>query len=216
MQDVLDFLLHLDQYLAGFAEAYGLWVYGLLFLIIFAETGFVVTPFLPGDTLIFVAGALSGSGHLDWFATTSVIFVAAILGNTVNYEIGRAIGPRVFRSRWRWLNRKHLDEAHRFFLAHGGKTVVIARFLPIIRTFVPFVAGVGQMPRWQYFSYTVLGAFLWVAILFAAGYYFGNIAFVRNHLTLIVLAAVIVSLIPAVGMALRNYFKRKPEVSTND
>lgn len=216
MQHVLDFLLHFDQYLAGFAEAYGLWVYGLLFLIIFAETGFVVTPFLPGDTLIFVAGALSGSGHLEWLATVAVLFAAALLGNTVNYEIGRAIGPRVFRSNSRWLNRKHLDQAHAFFLAHGGKTVVIARFLPIIRTFVPFVAGVGLMPRWKYFSYTVLGAALWVGLLFAAGYFFGNIEFVSEHLLLIVLAAVIISLIPAAVLALRNYYKQAPEAAPHD
>lgn len=216
MQHVLDFLLHFDQYLAGFAENYGLWVYGLLFLIIFAETGLVVTPFLPGDTLIFVAGALAGSGHLDWFATIVVIFVAASLGNMTNYEIGRALGPRVFRSNSRWLNRKHLDHAHQFFVTHGGKTVVIARFLPIIRTFVPFVAGVGRMPRWRYYSYTVFGAFLWAVSLFVVGYYFGNIKFVREHLTLIVLAAVVVSLIPAVIMALRNYFKQPASRSANE
>jgi membrane-associated protein len=216
MQHVLDFLLHLDQYLAAFAEHYGMWVYGLLFLIIFAETGFVVTPFLPGDTLIFVAGALAGSGHLDWPSTLAVIFVAAVLGNTANYEIGRALGPRVFRGTSRWLNRKHLEHAHRFFVTHGGKTVVIARFLPIIRTFVPFVAGVGQMPRWQYYGYTVLGAFLWTVSLFVVGYYFGNIEFVREHLTLIVLAAVVVSVIPAVVMALRNYFKQPARSSANE
>lgn len=216
MQQIFDFLLHLDQYLAGFAETYGLWVYALLFVIIFAETGLVVTPFLPGDTLIFVAGALAGAGHLDWPITVVIFFVAAVLGNVSNYEIGRAIGPRVFRTQSRWLNHRHLDQAHDFFLAHGGKTVVIARFLPIIRTFVPFVAGVGHMPRWKYFLYTFVGAGLWVAILFAVGYFFGNIAFVREHLTLIVLAAVVVSVIPAVVMALRRHFKQPAQASTHD
>ncbi len=216
MQHVFDFLLHFDRYLAGFSETYGLWVYALLFVIIFAETGLVVTPFLPGDTLIFVAGALAGAGHLNWPTTVVIFFLAALIGNIINYEIGRAIGPRVFRSRSRWLNRRHLDHAHGFFVAHGGKTVVIARFLPIIRTFVPFVAGVGRMPRWQYLLYTVVGAGLWVAILFALGYFFGNIAFVRDHLMLIILAAIVISIIPAIAMALRNHFKQPASASSHD
>jgi membrane-associated protein len=216
MQHVFDFLLHFDKYLAGFAETYGLWVYALLFVLIFAETGLVVTPFLPGDTLIFVAGALSGAGHLDWRITVVIFFVAAVLGNISNYEIGRAIGPKVFRSHSRWLNRKHLDQAHAFFVAHGGKTIVVARFLPIIRTFVPFIAGVGHMPRWQYLFYTVIGAGLWVALLFAVGYFFGNITFVKDHLTVIVLAAVVVSVIPAAIMALRRRFTQPAGASTHD
>ncbi|MGH8162291.1 MAG: VTT domain-containing protein [Gammaproteobacteria bacterium] len=216
MQHVFDFLLHLDRYLAGFAEAYGLWVYALMFVIIFAETGLVVTPFLPGDTLIFVAGALAGAGHLDWAITLVIFFVAAVLGNISNYEIGRAIGPRVFHTKSRWLNSRHLDHAHEFFLAHGGITVIIARFLPIVRTFVPFVAGVGHMPRWQYFLYTIAGAGLWVGILFVVGYFFGNITFVREHLTLIILAAVVVSVIPAIVMALRRYFKQPARAATHD
>ncbi|MGH8225465.1 MAG: VTT domain-containing protein [Gammaproteobacteria bacterium] len=216
MQHVLDFLLHLDRYLAGFAQAYGLWVYALLFLIIFAETGFVVTPFLPGDTLIFVAGALAGAGHLSWPVTVVVFAIAAILGNLVNYEIGRAIGPRVFRTQSRLLNRRHLDQAHAFFVRHGGKTVIIARFLPIIRTFVPFVAGIGQMPRWKYLAYTGTGAVLWVAILFAVGFFFGNIKFVREHLTLIILAAVILTIIPAIVLALRKRWAQPTHPAAND
>lgn len=204
MQHILDFLLHLDRYLAAFTQHYGLWVYALLFIIIFAETGLVVTPFLPGDTLLFVAGALAGSGHLYWPASVVAFLAGAILGNLSNYEIGRALGPRVFKSRSRLLNRRYLEEAHAFFERHGGKTIVIARFLPIIRTFAPFVAGIGQMPRWLYLAYTATGAALWVGSLFIVGVFFGNIPFVRNHLTLIVLAAVVVSLVPALIMALRK------------
>ncbi|MGH8128183.1 MAG: VTT domain-containing protein [Gammaproteobacteria bacterium] len=204
MQHILDFLLHLDRYLATFTQHYGLWVYALLFIIIFAETGFVVTPFLPGDTLLFVAGALAGAGHLYWPAAVAVFVAGAILGNVSNYEIGRALGPRVFSSHSRWLNQRYLQEAHTFFERHGGKTIVIARFLPIIRTFAPFVAGIGRMPRWIYLGYTVVGAALWVSSQFAMGMFFGNIPFVRDNLTLIVLGAVIVSLIPALIMALRK------------
>lgn len=216
MQHVLDFLLHLDRYLAGFAHTYGLWVYALLFVIIFAETGCVVTFFLPGDTLIFVAGALAGAGHLSWAVTVTVFAVAVVFGNVLNYETGRAIGPRVFRTRSRLLNRRHLDEAHKFFLHHGGKTIVIALFLPIIRTFVPFVAGVAQMPRWKYLAYTVVGAVVWVAIVFSVGFFFGNIKFVSEHLTLIILAAVIASVIPATIIALRKRWKRPAHSAAND
>lgn len=216
MHNVFDFLLHLDRYLAGFAQAHGLWVYALLFLIIFAETGLVVTPFLPGDTLIFVAGALAGAGHLSWPVTGVVFAIAAILGNISNYEIGRAIGPRVFRTRSRLLNRRHLDQAHAFFLRHGGKTVVIARFLPFIRTFVPFVAGIGRMPRWKYFLYTLVGAVLWVAVIFSVGFFFGNIKFVSEHLTLIILAAVVVSAVPAIVAALHKRRKETTQAVTND
>lgn len=216
MHSVFDFLLHLDRYLAGFAQAHGLWVYALLFVIIFAETGLVVTPFLPGDTLIFVAGALAGAGHLSWPVTAVVFAIAAILGNVSNYEIGRAIGPRVFRSQSRWLNRRHLDQAHAFFLRHGGKTVVIARFLPFIRTFVPFVAGIGRMPRWKYFLYTLVGAVLWVAVVFSIGFFFGNIKFVSKHLTLIVLAAVVVSAVPAIVAAFHKRRKETAQAATND
>lgn len=211
MHLIFDFLLHSDRYLAAFAEAHGPAVYGLLFALVFAETGLVVTPFLPGDTLIFISGALAGTGHLDWPMAVLALFVGAILGNLSNHEIGRLVGPRVFRSQSRWLNRRHLDDAHAFFVAHGGKAIVIARFLPIIRTYVPFIAGVGGMSRWQHFIYTVFGAALWVGVLFAIGYFFGNIAFVKDHLTVIVLAAVVVSLAPVVVMALRRRAARSGE-----
>lgn len=207
MHNVLDFLLHLDRYLSAFTQHYGLWVYALLFVIIFAETGLVVTPFLPGDSLIFVTGALAGSGHINWPSAVLVFLVGAILGNLSNYEIGRALGPRVFTTRSRWLNRRHLEEAHTFFTRHGGITIVIARFLPIIRTFVPFVAGIAQMARWLYIGYTILGAALWVGSVFIAGAFFGNIPFVRRNLTLIVLGAVVISLVPAVVIGVRKQLR---------
>lgn len=211
MHHIFDLILHFDRYLASFAEHYGLWIYALLFVMIFAETGLVVTPFLPGDTLIFVAGALAGLGHLSMPIAITVFTVGAVLGNISNYEIGRALGHRVFTSQSRWLNKRHLEQTHAFFQRHGGKTVVIARFLPIIRTFAPFVAGIGEMPRWLFWLYTLIGALLWVGILFAVGVFFGNIKVVRDHLTLIVLAAIIVSLIPAVAMALNERKKRLSE-----
>ncbi|MGA7966628.1 MAG: VTT domain-containing protein [Gammaproteobacteria bacterium] len=211
MQNIFDFLLHLDRYLAAFAQHYGLWVYALLFIIIFAETGLVVTPFLPGDTLIFVTGALVASGHIYWPAAVLVFLIGAILGNLSNYEIGRALGPRVFTNRSRWLNKRHLEEAHAYFTRYGAITIIIARFLPIIRTFVPFVAGIGRMSRLLYFAYTVAGAALWVSSIFIVGVFFGNIPFVKNNLTLIVLGAVVVSLIPALVIVVRKRFRHPAE-----
>lgn len=208
MHQIIDLILHFDRYLAAFAQEYGPWIYGLLFVIIFAETGLVVTPFLPGDTLIFVAGALAVQGHLSSPISITVFIFGAILGNISNYEIGRAIGHRVFTTKSRWLNKRHLEQTHAFFEHHGGKTVIIARFLPIIRTFAPFVAGIGEMPRWLFWLYTLAGALLWVGILFALGAFFGNITIVRNNLTLIVLGAIIISLMPALGMALHERKKR--------
>lgn len=208
MNHVFDFLLHLDRYLAAFTQAHGLWVYAVMFVVIFAETGFVVTPFLPGDTLLFIAGALVVTGILSGPWTAIVFAVAAILGNISNYAIGRAIGPRAFTTHSRWLNRRYLDESHAFFERHGGKTIVLARFLPIVRTFAPFVAGIGAMPWPRYLAYTVLGACAWVGLVFTGGIFFGNIPFVRNNLTAVILGIVIVSLIPAFVLGLRR--RRKP------
>lgn len=208
MSWLFDFLLHLDRHLAGFSAAHGPWVYGLLFVIIFSETGLVVTPFLPGDTLLFIAGALAGAGVLSGPVTAVVLFTAAVLGNLSNYFIGRAIGPRVFTRKSRWLNRRHLDETHAFFERHGGKTIVLARFLPIIRTFAPFVAGVGAMGRVRFLAYTVIGAAGWVGLVFTGGIFFGNLAFVRDRLTLVMLGIVVISLIPAGLLELRRRRQR--------
>jgi membrane-associated protein len=198
MQQLIDIFLHLDVHLAEFVGRYGVWVYGLLFAIIFAETGLVVTPFLPGDSLLFAAGALAATGALDVRLLFFLLAGAAILGNTVNYSIGRFVGPRVFRGETshRLLNRQHLDRAHAFFERYGGMAVVLTRFVPIIRTFVPFVAGAGAMRYPTFALYNVAGGVLWVGICLGAGYLFGNVPVVKNNFSLVALGIVAVSMIP--------------------
>ncbi len=199
-----DVLLHFDQHLVVFVENYGAWVYALLFVIVFAETGLVVTPVLPGDSLLFVAGALAAAGGMDvvWLMTT--LIAAAILGDTVNYWVGNYVGPKVFSAESRLLNKAHLDRAHRFYERHGGKTIVIARFIPIIRTFAPFVAGIGKMSYGRFLAYNIGGAVLWVASLVAAGFYFGELPYVKQNLTLIIVLIVILSILPGVFEYLRH------------
>ena len=198
MQQLIDIFLHLDVHLAELVGRYGVWVYGLLSAIIFAETGLVVTPFLPGDSLLFAAGALAATGALDLRLLFLLLAGAAILGNTVNYSIGRFVGPRVFRGETthRLLNRQHLDRAHAFFEKYGGMAVVLTRFVPIIRTFVPFVAGAGAMRYPTFALYNVAGGLLWVGICLGAGYLFGNVPVVKNNFSLVALGIVAVSMIP--------------------
>jgi membrane-associated protein len=200
MQSLIELFLHLDVHLAEFVGRYGTWVYGLLFAIIFAETGLVVTPFLPGDSLLFAAGALAATGALDVRWLFLLLAGAAILGNTVNYSVGHFIGPRVFRAdeTHPLLNRQHLDRAHAFFEKYGGMAVVLTRFVPIIRTFVPFVAGAGAMRYSTFALFNVFGGTLWVGICLAAGYAFGNVPVVKNNFSLVALGIVAVSLIPMV------------------
>ncbi len=204
IRTLIDLFLHFDVHLAAFVAQYGVLVYGLLFAIVFAETGLVVTPFLPGDSLLFAAGALAATGALDVRLVVGLLLVAAIAGDAVNYSTGRYLGPRVFRRDarsgfvQRALNREHLERAHAFFEHHGGKAVVLARFVPIIRTFVPFVAGAGAM-RYQTFAfYNVAGALLWVLGCVGAGVVFGNVPIVKENFSLVVLGIVAVSLIPVV------------------
>ncbi|MDQ3348389.1 MAG: DedA family protein [Acidobacteriota bacterium] len=204
IRTLIDLFLHFDVHLAAFVAQYGVLVYGLLFAIVFAETGLVVTPFLPGDSLLFAAGALAATGALDVRLVVVLLLVAAIAGDAVNYSTGRYLGPRVFRRDarsgfvQRALNREHLERAHAFFEHHGGKAVVLARFVPIIRTFVPFVAGAGAM-RYQTFAfYNVAGALLWVLGCVGAGVVFGNVPIVKENFSLVVLGIVAVSLIPVV------------------
>jgi membrane-associated protein len=210
MQVLVDFILHFDEHLTQFVATYGEWVYALLFAIVFAETGLVVTPFLPGDSLLFAAGTLAGTGQLDIRIILLSLVVAAILGDAVNYAIGRAVGPRVFRSVdrtgfWhRALNRDHLDRTHAFFEKYGGKAVVLGRFVPIVRTFVPFVAGAGAMTYSKFALYNVLGAILWVGTCALAGYAFGGIPIVKNNFSLVALGIVAVSLLPIVFEWLRH------------
>jgi membrane-associated protein len=202
MQALVDLFLHLDVHLAEFVARYGVWVYGLLFAIIFAETGLVVTPFLPGDSLLFAAGALAATGAFDVRLLFLLLAFAAVLGNTVNYAIGSFAGPRIFRAEdtagtWhRLLNRQHLDRAHAFFEKYGGMAVVLTRFVPIIRTFVPFVAGAGAMRYGTFALYNLLGGVLWVGVCVGAGYLFGNIPAVKNNFSLVALGIVAISLLP--------------------
>jgi membrane-associated protein len=202
MPDLIDLFLHLDVHLVGVVNAYGPWVYGILFLIVFCETGLVVTPFLPGDSLLFACGALAATGVLNVWAILGLLMAAAILGDTVNYSAGRFVGPRIFSAEdstsfWhRLLNRRHLQEAHEFFERHGGKAVVLGQFAPIIRTFVPFVAGAGAMTYSMFVVYNVTAAVLWVGICVGAGYAFGNVPVVKNNFSIVALGIVAVSMIP--------------------
>jgi membrane-associated protein len=211
---IWDLLVHLDQHLDKLLLLHGAWVYLLLFLIVFCETGLVVTPFLPGDSLLFIAGALtatgSGAGRLDLVMLNVLMIAAAVLGNTTNYWIGRYFGPRVFG--WedsRFFNRRAFDKAHGFYEHHGGKTIVITRFLPILRTFAPFVAGVAQMTHVRFQSFNVTGGVLWVVSLTVAGYLFGNIAWVKDNLTLIILALIIIPGLPALVVAIRTWLEQR-------
>jgi membrane-associated protein len=197
LHTLLDLFLHLDTHLAEFTAQHGVWVYALLALVVFCETGLVVTPFLPGDSLLFVVGTLAGGGMLDFGNAAAVVFVAAVVGDSVNYAIGNAIGPRVYsRPDSRWLRQEHLARTRAFFERHGGKTIVLARFVPIVRTFAPFVAGVGSMHYRRFFAYNVLGAAVWVLLFMTAGVLFGQIPWVKSNLTLIALGIVAVSLLP--------------------
>jgi membrane-associated protein len=196
-----DLLVHLDVHLGALIRDYGVWVYAILFAIVFAETGLVVTPFLPGDSLLFVAGALAALGGIDVNVLVLSLILAAVLGNSTNYAIGRFLGKRLFRDRSsRWLNPAYLDRTHAFYERHGGKAVVISRFIPIVRTYVPFVAGLGAMGYGRFTLFNVAGAVLWVASLCYAGYFFGNLPWVKQNLTLIIFGIIGASLLPvAIG-----------------
>ncbi len=199
LHDLVNLLLHFDSQLAHFIHAYGHWVYALLFAIVFAETGFVVTPFLPGDSMLFVVGAFAASGQLDARVALGALWAGAAAGDAVNFLIGSAVGHRVFGWRHsRWFNRNAFDRAHAFYLRHGGATIVAARFIPLVRTFAPFVAGVAQMPPRAFFGYNLLGATLWVGGVGMAGYAFGNVPWVRANMGAMTLGVVALSLAPIV------------------
>jgi membrane-associated protein len=199
MQSLVDLFLHLDVHLAEFVARYGVWVYGLLFAIIFAETGLVVTPFLPGDSLLFAVGTFAALGALDLWLAMALLIMAAVLGDSLNYAIGARVGPRVFRQEGvRFLNRRHLERTHAFYERYGAKTIVIARFVPIVRTFAPFVAGIGQMRYARFLFYNVAGGVGWILILVLGGYLFGNIPAVRRNFSLVILAIIVLSILPAV------------------
>ena len=195
----IDIVLHLDKHLAVMVQQYGVWIYAILFAIIFSETGFVVTPFLPGDSLLFVAGALAALGDMDIMILIAVLLAAAASGNTVNYQIGRFLGPKVFQ--WensRFFNKAALLKTHAFYEQHGGKTLVISRFLPLFRTFAPFVAGIGAMTWARFTFFNLIGAFGWVVSLTLAGYFFGNLPWVQKNLSAVIIGIIAISMIPVV------------------
>ncbi len=209
--ELIDFILHVDRHLAEFVAANGAWIYGLLFLIVFVETGLVVMPFLPGDSLLFAGGAIAATGGMNPFLMGGLLFVAAVLGDTVNYQVGHYTGPRVFELQSRWIKREYLLKTQAFFEKHGGKTVIIARFMPFARTFAPFVAGVGAMRYPRFLAYNIVGAALWVFSFVALGYFFGNLPKVKENFTLVIFAIIGISVLPALIEYLRQRFAKKEE-----
>ena len=201
---LIDLVLHLNKHLDALVGEYGLWVYAILFLIVFCETGLVITPFLPGDSLLFAAGAIAAGGRLDLFVLMGLLFVAAVLGDTVNYWIGDRLGHKLVARFPRLIQQKHLDRTHEFFERYGGKTIIIARFVPIVRTFAPFVAGVGSMTYTRFMSFNVIGAFLWVVLLVPAGYFFANFSFVKENFSMVILAIIILSILPGIYEVMRE------------
>ena len=201
VKKLVDFILHIDRHLAEIISAYGLWTYAILFAIIFVETGLVVMPFLPGDSLLFAAGAFAAKPEtgLNVHLIALLLFIAAVLGDTLNYWIGAKVGPAVFkREDSVWLRKKHLERAHEFFERYGGRAVILARFVPIVRTFVPFVAGIGQMTYTRFLAYNVIGGFLWIYFFTYAGFAFGNQPFVQKNFKLVILAIIFLSVLPIV------------------
>lgn len=209
--ELIDFILHVDEHLLEFITNYGIWIYAILFLIIFVETGLVVMPFLPGDSLLFAAGALAAStGVMDPWVLIPLLFVAAVLGDTLNYHIGQYIGPRVFEMDSRFINKKHLFATQQFFDKHGGKTIIFARFVPFARTFAPFVAGAGSMNYKYFLTYNVVGAFVWISSFVMLGYLFGNMPIIKENFTHLIFAIIILSVLPGVIGIIRQKLKKTP------
>lgn len=205
LTQLMDVVLHLDQHLQALVASHGAWIYLILFLIVFCETGLVVTPFLPGDSLLFVAGTVAAAGGMDIHLMVLLLIIAAVLGDAVNYGVGHYVGPRIFsHSESRWLNPKHLQRAHDFYEKYGGKTIIIARFVPIVRTYAPFVAGAASMTYAKFALFNVSGAVLWVVSLGYAGYFFGNLPIIKNNLTLVILGIIFLSILPGIIEILRH------------
>ncbi len=209
---LIDFILHIDKYLLELASEYGLWIYGILFLIIFCETGLIVLPLLPGDSLLFAAGSLASlqNSQLNPHLLLVGLCIAGILGDTVNYWIGKKIGPKIFTSKEsRFFKREYLDKTHAFYLKYGSKTIIIARFIPIVRTFAPFVAGIGTMPYRTFIVYNIIGAVMWVGLFIYAGYYFGQLPFVQKNFKFVIFAIIILSISPPIIEYLKHRYKKQ-------
>jgi membrane-associated protein len=211
ISELVDFILHLDVHLNAIIQNFGIWTYLILFLIIFLETGVVVTPFLPGDSLLFAAGSFAALGSLNVWVLFIILTLAAILGDTLNYWIGHFIGPRAFSGNVRFLKKEYMDRTHGFYEKHGGKTIILARFIPIIRTFAPFVAGIGAMDYPRFFLFNVTGAVLWVSLFTFGGYFFGNLPFVQDNFTFVILVIIVISVLPGVFEFLRDKYKTRKE-----
>lgn len=207
-EQAISFVLHIDQHLFALVAEYGALLYLFLFIVVFCETGLVVTPFLPGDSLLFAAGTVAGAGHLSYPVCMLVLLGAAILGDAVNYEIGRHVGPSIFSRETRFLNKEHLLKAHAFYEQHGGKAIILARFIPIVRTFAPFVAGIALMSPVKFLSFNITGAILWVVGLVSAGYFLGNIPIVKNNFSVVIYGIIIVSVLPVVIEFIRAKIKK--------
>ncbi len=213
--DLLNFILHVDEHLFEFITNYGTWIYAILFLIIFVETGLVVMPFLPGDSLLFAAGALAAStGAMNPWLLIFLLFIAAVAGDTLNYHIGKYIGPRVFELDSKFINKQHLLKTHEFFERHGGKTIIFARFIPFARTFAPFVAGAGSMNYKFFLTYNVIGGFLWIASFITLGYLFGNMPIIKDNFTYLIFGIIILSVLPAIVGFIRHKFASKSNHQT--
>ena len=210
LHDLVEIVLHLDKHLLELCTQYGTWVYAILFVIIFCETGLVVTPFLPGDSLLFAVGSLAAIGALDPALSVVLLVSAAVLGDTVNYWIGSYVGPKVFyQEKSRLLNKEYLLQTHQFYEKHGGKTIIIARFLPIIRTFAPFVAGIGSMTYRRFITFNVVGGALWVLLFVPAGYFFGSVPLVKNNFSLVIIALILIPGIPSVVEVVRMQLRKR-------
>ena len=216
VSQLISFVLHIDQHLFELVDAYGVFIYLILFVIVFCETGFVVTPFLPGDSLLFAAGTLAGAGKMDLSLVMIILFCAAVLGDAVNYYIGKFIGPPVFEKDYRFLNKKHLRQAQEFYERHGGKSITMARFVPIVRTFAPFVAGVASMPKERFLFFNVAGAVLWVGLLVPAGYFLSNNKFVQNNFSLMIYAIILISVLPIAVEILRVRLRKTEKTKNAD
>jgi len=205
----IGFCMHLDVYLKSIIQTYGTFTYVILFIVVFCETGLVVTPFLPGDSLLFAAGTFAAQGAFDLALLCALLVIAPFFGDNLNYWIGRSIGPKIFhKENVRFLNKKHLEKTHQFYDKHGPKTVIIARFIPIIRTFAPFVAGIGRMPYFRFIGFSFLGSILWVGVFVMGGYFFGNLPVVKNNFTIVIFAIILISIMPGIIEYIRHKLKQ--------